>query len=49
VTINDVVCTIKSDTATQIVIKIPSTATTGKFKVKTTGGKAKTPTAFTVT
>jgi YVTN family beta-propeller protein len=49
VTFNGVKGTITKDTATKIKVKVPSGATTGKIKVVTPGGRAKTATAFTVT
>ena len=49
VTIGGVVGTIKSDSATLIKVKVPAGARTGKIKVTTPGGKAKSATKFTVT
>ena len=40
---------ITSDTATKIVVHVPAGATTGKIKVKTSGGTAQSSTKFTVT
>jgi hypothetical protein len=41
--------TITTDTATEIKVKVPSGATTGKITVVTPDGKVKTATAFKVT
>jgi hypothetical protein len=41
--------TIKSDAATQIVVKVPAEATTGRIKVKTVGGKVTSHRPFTIT
>ena len=49
VTFNGSVATTSSDTATKIVVHVPTGATTGKIKVKTPGGTAKSATKFTVT
>lgn len=49
VTINGRKATIASDSSTLIKIKIPTGPTTGKIKVKTLSGKAKTAAAFRVT
>jgi IPT/TIG domain len=49
VTFNGRVATITSDTATKIVVHVPTGATTGKINVKTPGGTAKSATEFTVT
>jgi len=49
VTVNGVTATIKADTATKIKITVPAGATTGKIKVFTPLGKAKTANVFTVT
>ncbi len=40
--------TIKSDTATTLVVKVPMGAKTGKIKVITPNGKAKSVTTFKV-
>lgn len=49
VTFNGTAAIIKSDTATTIVVHVPTGATTGKIKVKTPSGTAKSATKFTVT
>jgi hypothetical protein len=49
VKVNGVTATITKDTATKIKIKLSAGATTGKIKVTTPLGKAKTATVFTVT
>lgn len=41
--------TITKDTAIKIKVTVPTGATTGKIKVTTLGGKAKSATNFTVT
>src|SRR6266511_3924968 len=46
---NGVSVTITSNTATQIVTKVPAGATTGKITVTTAGGTATSATNFTVT
>ncbi len=49
VTVNGVAAAIAKDAATSIKIKIPSGATTGKIKVFTPGGKAKSATVMMIT
>jgi hypothetical protein len=49
VTFNNSTATITKDTATKIKVKVRAGATTGKIKVSTPGGKAKSATVFTVT
>jgi uncharacterized protein (TIGR03437 family) len=49
VTFNGVKAKISSDTSTQIVVKVPSTATTGPITVQTPKGTASSTTNFTVT
>jgi alpha-tubulin suppressor-like RCC1 family protein len=49
VSIGTVAAKIVSDSATTIQIKVPATAHTGKIKVVTPNGKAKSATSFTVT
>jgi hypothetical protein len=49
VTFNGVKAKVSSDTATQIVVKVPAGATTGPITVQTAKGSATTPTSFTVT
>ncbi len=49
VSFNGVSAQIVSDTATTIVAKVPTTATTGKISVTTAGGTGTSATSFTVT
>jgi plastocyanin len=49
VTFNGTVAVISSDTATKIVTKVPTGASTGRIAVTTTGGTATSASAFTVT
>ena len=49
VTFNGTSTTIITDTATQITVKVPTGATTGKIAVKTAGGTGTSATNFTVT
>ncbi len=49
VTFNGVKAKVSSDTATQVVVKVPAGATTGPIKVQTSKGAAVTSTNFTVT
>jgi FG-GAP repeat/IPT/TIG domain len=49
VTFDGVAGTIKKDTATKIKVKVPTTATTGKIKVTTSGGSVTAKGKFTVT
>jgi hypothetical protein len=49
VKVHGIVVKIKSDSADQIVIKLPPRISTGAFKVKTPGGVVKSTTKFTVT
>jgi uncharacterized protein (TIGR03437 family) len=46
---NGIIAAITYDTFAQITVTVPAGATTGKIKVVTPGGKAKTTTVFTVT
>jgi phosphate transport system substrate-binding protein len=49
VSFDGVVASIRKDTPTKIKVAVPAGAGTGKIKVTTPGGQAKTPAAFTVT
>lgn len=49
VTFGGVSATVTQDTTTKIKVTVPVGATTGKIKVFTPGGKAKSPSVFTVT
>jgi plastocyanin len=49
VTFNGTSATIRSDSATRIVVKVPAGATTGRIAVTTTGGTAMSSKVFTVT
>jgi len=49
VTLGGTSCFISTDTGSKIVLFVPANATTGKFKVTTPGGEAKSSQTFTVT